>query len=865
MLKEKLYSEYHRRYKEYKDKHKKIEELDGALEQLKSEGIRKKSDLESQKKSVLQDISSSKEDFEHQLASVKRNGTNSSVVKEYSSIKLREISSAESDIKVLEKSKQDELKELERKKKEAVSGLESDKELCQKRLNDLMNGGDGSEFVRKFDEAQLRQRLGKDKDAEVDRLSSEYDSAITKTQNAIQGIDSEYTGILKRELSYVENNDNLRSVYGGLAAKASVNEMPQVITGVLEETVDSFVQRNGINGGQKTAQIADMASSLDDLSGFQPRWLTTLISIGFPAIVGVGLLLFFIISGVHWRFVATAINAIVTFLFWVLCVGIGFGILYGILGAIKGKVAGIVGGIIGAIIGLLIALDWAVALPYGFTNIVEWIVKVIVIVAIVFGLHMLNTCTGLGDFLTSIGMKLGFVKKAALMQQGYEIQEHADSYYALIRYSEIISYAVECNKQKRSSSLMAELSRLQNDKVTSGESLVKKLDSETERTVAAERAAAEASRKQQEQKQMSLIQMQDECMIELSGYDGRIQDETAKYDEKIQKSTSSFEKKIADTKARLQQLKASIASDKDTLLAQLEKDIAACDSRYSNTSSDYDERIAKCESDYKARIDGTQVEIDKKNEEFATELDAIHSVFDNINNNTVGFEESQGVLSDYIYLFNKNSKDDPKKYASINHDKKPIVFLYDIEESTNVSASLFEFMEAVLAGFYSINAKDAFDVIITDPVSKARKFEQMTRFLSIENDIRKLSDSVQNSMREVAKKGMHIDDYNRKMSEDCEDKVKFFKYKIVEFIVPEESAAQNTNFFDSDLWGTLGDGKENGFIPIFYINYSDWKNTFDEDSKLNSKFILQLKNSIGTSNGCVYKIDTENITIEKIN
>ena len=112
---------------------------------------------------------------------------------------------------------------------------------------------------------------------------------------------------------------------------------------------------------------------------------------------------------------------------------------------------------------------------------------------------------------------------------------------------------------------------------------------------------------------------------------------------------------------------------------------------------------------------------------------------------------------------------------------------------------------------------------------------------------------------------MHIDEHNRKMSADGEDKVKYFKYKIAEFIVPEEAAAQNTNFFDSDLWGTLGDGRENGFIPIFYISYDDWKNTFDDDSKLNSKFILQLKNAIGSTNGSVFKIDTEKITIENMN
>lgn len=862
MLKEKLYSEYQKRYKEYKEKHKKVEALQVDAENIQAEGQRKKSDIEVQKRSELERLYDKKKELESQLASVKKDGTNSSVFKDYSESKLRNIEKTESGLRSLEQEKKDELKELQRRKQEAVSGLEADKDLCQRRLNDLMNGGDGSSFVKQFDEGQLRQKLAKDKEREVAKLSSQYDTSVSQTQSSLQNIDGEYNGILQRELSYIENNSNLCELYSGLNAKAVSNELPQVITDVMSQSTTDVIQRNSINGGQKLAQIANYVTPLDDLSRYTPEWLIKLVNVGFPSIVAVGILLFFIFSGAHLGFVATATNAVVTFLFWLVGAAIVGGIGYGITEAKWGK--GIIGGIIGAILGFWIATHWSITLPYGVTNVVEWIIKALICLAVGIGLYFLNTCTSVGNAFISIGMKIGFIKKAALIQQGYTIQENADSYYVLIRYREIIEQIVNENKQRRYAQLTSELERLQGEKVLAVDALSKKIDQETEQTVSSERASAEASRKKYEQQQMNLIQMQDECMLELSGYDGRIQDKTAEYDEKIRKTTASYDKKIADEKDKLERLKSGLASDKDSLIAQLEQDIAMCDSDKKEKTEQYDQRITKCVQDYELKVKTVNDDIERMNEEFAGDLSEIHRVFDNINNNTVGFDESQGVLSDYLYIYNENSPEDPKSVIKIKHDKKPIVFLYDLEDKTNVSASLFEFMKAVLAGIYTINANDAFDVIVTDPVSKARKFEQMTKFLTIENDIKKLSDIVQNSMREVAKEGMHIDEHNRKMSSDGEDKVKYFKYIIAEFIVPEEAAAQNTNFFDSDLWGTLGDGRENGFIPIFYISYEDWKNTFDDDSKLNSKFILQLKNAIGSTNGSVFKIDTENITIESI-
>ncbi|WP_461810949.1 hypothetical protein [Faecalimonas sp.] len=866
MLKEKKYSEYQKRYEEYKKKRKDVERLEENVEQLNREKIEKSASIEREKREKLSEITQRKKDNEDKLASAKKSGVDSTVVKEYSDKKLREIDLLNAEVHSLEKKKADELKKLQDRKKHAIKSLEADKELCQKRLNDVMNGGDGGVFVKTFDEVKFRQQLVKNKESEVSKLTSQYNASIESIQKSIQNIDAQYAAILKRELFYVEGDSQLNDAYSNLSARQITDELPQVLLYALQEPVDSVIERKGLNSGQEVGQVARKASSLDDLSMYMPQWLVKLVEIGFPCIIGGGLLLFFIFSGVRWGFVATATNAIVTFLFGVLCTAIGFGIPYGILTAVKGKIVGIIGGVIGGIIGVLIAIDWGITLPTGITNVVEWLSKVIVCVAVLIGFYFLNKCTGVGSGLMNLGMKIGFVRKAALVKQGYVIQENIDSYYCLLKYSEIIGSIVDGNKARQSSYLNSELSRLQTEKIVEIKQLASKIDADIEKKIVSEKNEAETSRKKYERSQQNLIQIQDECMIELSGYDERISDESASYDENVARTKASYEKRIVKTKEKLEKLKESLTLDKDTLIAQLQSDIRRCQEEYSSEEQNYSEKKIDSEASYDQQISKCLTSIDQKNSELASELDVIHNVFHDIYNNTVGFEESKGVLSDYIYLYNEKSKDEPRRLIPIRHDKKPIVFLYDLQDTTNVSTSLYEFMMSVLTGLYAINANDTFSVIVTDPVSKARKFEPMAqkRLLTIQNEIRDLSKLIQNSMRNVSQKGMHIDDYNRKMSAEEEDKVKYLKYKIVEFIVPEEAAAQNTNFFDSDLWGTLGDGKENGFFPIFFISYSDWRNTFDDDSKLNSKFILQLKNAIGSSNGSVFKIDTENITIEKI-
>ena len=867
MLKEKLYVEYQNRYKDYIAARENVDRLKSEAESIRREGVRERKNIERKRAEI-----------ERQLDSVKKDGAKSPVFQEQSKGKIREIKSIEERIDGLKKEKKTELKNLEAEKKEIIDDLALDKELCQKRLDDLMNGGDGGGFVKIFDENQLRTKLIREKEQEVGKLSARYDTAIAEAQDALQNIDSKYSGILQRELSYVENDEKLQFVYSGLSAKMSANELPAVISDSLAESVEGVITRQGLNDGQSVAKLSSLAGALDDLKQYTPKWLINLVICGFPAIAGVVMLLIFIFSGIRLSFVATAANVIVTFLFRILCAVLGFGIVYGILGAVARKKAGIIGGVLAGIIFFVISLNRTIMLPYGVTNAVEWLVKFIICLALGIGIFFLNSGTRVGDFLVSLGMKLGFIKKAALERQGYAIQENVDSYCALIRYREIIETIVEVHKQQQYSTIRNEMSRLKAERKTSVAELTGRMDQDIERTVARERADADASRKKYEQSQMNLIQKQDAAMLELSEYDGKIAAATDKLDKKIIAATENFDKKITDNQEKLRKLKGSITSDKDILIKQLEQDISDCDDEMRNSIEKYFNMAAEKEGESR-----------ELQEELAEEFDAIYKLFMKIYRaGSPELEETEGVVSDKFYIFDgkevanlqeeiKKAPDrtgslTPIRLYEIRHKKNPIVFLYDSMDSSKIATELHDFMDAINIGLYTINCNKIYELYITDPLSKGINFKDQEERgrLHIVDDIRELYEIISDSMNFVASKGhqLSIDDLNRKLirdGNDEEDINKFGKYRVVQFIVPEEDSNQTTDFFTNDIWTKFETCKKHGFLPIFYIKRTDWDAALNNHEKFNSKFISKLNKALGSDKDQknIYSINMQRIAIER--
>ena len=861
MSKEELCSQYMQRYREYIEKHKAVDRLKESIKTIQDEGKHRSDSLKTEKENELQSIYSKRDKAQRDLNSVIKDGTNSTVARDYSAAELQKISQLKNEIRNLESTQANELSNLRKQKKQQLDTLEKDRKQCQTRLENLQK--QQAAPVGQFDEAKLREALTMDKERKLAKMAKEYDDKIANDESQLLGLDQATADRLKAECAYIENDIGLMDLYQSLNGKLETNELPQALTAALEEPAADAAERLHLKRSQEIAALAHRAFALDDLLKYAPKWVEVAFSVILPILIGVGL--FLAIKGSFYSLFASVASAVTGFLFAMLVGLVIFLVLFGIISKLSSTVFGAIGGTIGGLLGIWIMKRMGVRAPMGVTSAVAMILKILICIVVVVALLIITHQDAVVGAFTKLIMKIPPLKNMALAKQSQELEGQIDDYYVLLRYRPILEYISERDRKAKFEQLTNEVEWLRGEKETNLAELAENCDQEQERTVEQERRAAEDKRERYEQNQRELFQAQDACMMELSGYDEKFRKASADSDAWIAGYKQDFDRKLDAKKQKLKELQESLSAGTNALQTQLMNEILHYKELAETTEADYDRKIASAQTETAEDIRKVQAEIEQKNREFAEDLEAMRKLFKDITSKTVSFEESQGVVSDYLYLYNEANPSEPKKLTCLKHNKKPIVFLYDLDNSTNVASDLYNFMYAVLSGLYMINNRETFDLTITDPVSKARKFEPNKSFLQIKNDVKELSISIQDSMRKASEKGggMAIDEYNRKMHAEEEDKVNYLKYQIVEFIVPEEAAAQNTNFFDSDLWGTLGDGCENGFLPIFYINYSDWKNTFDKDEKLNSKFITLLKRGIG-DDGNVYKIDVNDITIQKI-
>ena len=164
-----------------------------------------------------------------------------------------------------------------------------------------------------------------------------------------------------------------------------------------------------------------------------------------------------------------------------------------------------------------------------------------------------------------------------------------------------------------------------------------------------------------------------------------------------------------------------------------------------------------------------------------------------------------------------------------------------------------------------MNCRNIYESIVSDPVAKASWFgkDQQNGLIRINNDIKSLYNEIDELRTEVGNTTeRNIELHNQNIAKKGESSKRCLKYKVVQFLVPEQEAAANTDFFSADLWGTLQASKENGFLPVFYIKEEDWQTALDDENKFNGKFVKFLVNSMGGDMKNVYIADAKSLTIE---
>src|SRR5699024_134486 len=146
-----------------------------------------------------------------------------------------------------------------------------------------------------------------------------------------------------------------------------------------------------------------------------------------------------------------------------------------------------------------------------------------------------------------------------------------------------------------------------------------------------------------------------------------------------------------------------------------------------------------------------------------------------------------------------------------NHQKEPVVFLYDFEDYSNVSKSLDNFIRQIIGAFYMINSKESIKIIMTDPKDKARNYLQLmeNNFIQIEENIRSLSETIDALGNTIGTLGSSYNEINVSKYEEDGETANFLEYIVSLFIIPDSRTSNyEKDFFRESLWNLVESGSQ---------------------------------------------------------
>lgn len=240
----------------------------------------------------------------------------------------------------------------------------------------------------------------------------------------------------------------------------------------------------------------------------------------------------------------------------------------------------------------------------------------------------------------------------------------------------------------------------------------------------------------------------------------------------------------------------------------------------------------------------------------------LKELYKELTQSLVSIDESQGAFSDYLFISKENAgKNDltPVEINELMFNKEPIVFLYDLEDATKVSESLYPFVKKLTESFYLINSVELLDIMIIDPKDGAKEYEKLNQFIKIENHIKNVSEKVDKATTAISKTGHSINELNKLKYEEDGASANYAKNIISYFMIQDSQASvRNIDYFNQEMWGLINLGGQYGFLPIFFISLNDWEKSFSEGGR-DILFIENLKKSLGKKLKHIYCINKEGI------
>lgn len=873
MLKEKRFQEYRKDYKRY-------EEIPKEQDKIKEEIKGLKAQEEQAKQETKNSHAQQKRELQQQYDQYIENSQNQEYINQEYLRRFPDLNKQELDLNR-------EIEEYDRNFRERAKGHADS---YQNQKEELGNLHAKTEAAR----TSLEQELSKLQvpevfDEEAFRKQRQYElEHMPQTVMLSTDVDltKKYEAEIEREVISVINQPEVQEIFHGLQQGLFPEKIENVMKKPFQPDIYKGVTGNGLRAlvsrverlPQKPEERVKKEINREEivLSYPIPKGMTIVVEWIIPLLVAI--FAFFLLGKVNFNILSFKILKII-FIIALTVIGIG-------IGARFGRLATLLGGAAGFLISQPVSIKLANLMQGG----VSVVIKAILALAVFSCVKILLSTY----FIRKIEQKIVRIflksKEESLRDMEYQrlvneqermIQEYQNSlqqyerkmqyietlendYYNLAHYREIVTLVLEQERAQMEVKEKAEREAANKQRVLERKKKEEDYVAETEVLIKTHRANNAKERERIQSEIVLKRQMLKEKGVKLEEISGELKQAGEEY-ERV-RNTMQEEAKIKreENDNKLEELKSRIASRKQEIKMDECERAKQKEEQIQEAEKKYQIKVQEIEQEYAARITGKEKEIENLSEMRKKLFEQMQKNLHELGSNLVGYEESKGVLSNYLYFCDSDEKN-PKWVYEIKHCKKPIVFLYRRADSTAVAQSLREFITMINMAFLSINCIDIYDSIVSDPVAQATWFgeDEQNGLIRINNSINSLYEEIHNLRIEVGKTSeKNIDNYNRGKAEKDEDVRRCLKYKVVQFLVPEQEAAANTDFFSPNFWGTLQASAENGFLPIFYINEEDWKVALSDESRFNGKFVKSIVNNMGGDMKNVYIADAKKLSIE---
>jgi len=191
-------------------------------------------------------------------------------------------------------------------------------------------------------------------------------------------------------------------------------------------------------------------------------------------------------------------------------------------------------------------------------------------------------------------------------------------------------------------------------------------------------------------------------------------------------------------------------------------------------------------------------------------------------------EDTEGAISDTLFIVNRSGKD----FATvdeINHNKKPLVFLYDNQENQIIKETMYldEIIDSVIVSVFRTNDFKSIKLTIIDIVTGSKNFlgPRYTEFLTVidkNTDIKKHAEQIEKLAKTIAASPEgDIISLNRTRYANGDPIDPFF---VTQIVIPPIDSTNSEFQAPEEFWKASKEGDKYGFMPIFYVSKQDWEN-----------------------------------------